>query len=51
MKDIKIISDVSFGQRNYHRNLEPMLDELMKKNAAGAAAKARAPLPNKSIES
>jgi len=47
MKDIKIISDVSFGQRNYHRNLEPMLDTLIKRNTAGGAAKARTPVPNK----
>ena len=33
MKDIQIISDVSFGQRNYQRNLEPMLDELVKRRS------------------
>jgi len=45
MKDIKIISDVSFGQRNYHRNLEPMLDELMRKNQATLKAKTAALQP------
>ena len=31
MENINVIQDVSFGQRNYKRNLDAVLDELFKK--------------------
>ena len=34
MDNINVISDVSFGQRNYQRNLDVMLDDLFRKRAA-----------------
>ena len=30
-KDVKLVNDCSFGQRNYERNLEPLLAALLKK--------------------